>query len=133
VAARCLTPIPAVLPTRSLNRLLRADLVFIQNGMLQPWLDSVGLGDNTQVILTPRQQLKGPRITALVAMQCTHPSISNPNVQNGSMHAVWRLHGPPHLRPLYGMQPRTMQTTPATCCSLLLDVAAYLQVSMRAA
>ena len=27
----------------------RADLVFIQNGMLQPWLDSQGLGDNTQV------------------------------------------------------------------------------------
>ncbi len=27
----------------------RADLVFIQNGMLQPWLDSRGLGDNTQV------------------------------------------------------------------------------------
>lgn len=26
-----------------------ADLVFIQNGMLQPWLDSRGLGDNTQV------------------------------------------------------------------------------------
>ena len=26
-----------------------ADLVFIQNGMLQPWLDSQGLGDNTQV------------------------------------------------------------------------------------
>jgi hypothetical protein len=27
----------------------RADLVFIQNGMLQPWLDEKGLGDNTQV------------------------------------------------------------------------------------
>ena len=26
----------------------RDDLVFIQNGMLQPWLDSQGLGDNTQ-------------------------------------------------------------------------------------
>ena len=26
-----------------------ADLVFIQNGMLQPWLDERGLGDNTQV------------------------------------------------------------------------------------
>jgi hypothetical protein len=25
------------------------DLVFLQNGMLQPWLDSRGLGDNTQV------------------------------------------------------------------------------------
>lgn len=25
-----------------------ADLVFIQNGMLQPWLDSKGLGENTQ-------------------------------------------------------------------------------------
>ena len=28
-----------------------ADLVFIQNGMLQPWLDEKGLGDNTQVRL----------------------------------------------------------------------------------
>lgn len=27
---------------------LPADLVFIQNGMLQPWLDEAGLGDNTQ-------------------------------------------------------------------------------------
>ena len=26
-----------------------ADLVFIQNGMLQPWLDARGLGSNTQV------------------------------------------------------------------------------------
>lgn len=26
-----------------------ADLVFIQNGMLQPWLDARGLGNNTQV------------------------------------------------------------------------------------
>jgi hypothetical protein len=26
-----------------------ADLVFLQNGMLQPWLDAKGLGDNTQV------------------------------------------------------------------------------------
>ena len=26
-----------------------ADLVFIQNGMLQPWLDQEGLGDTTQV------------------------------------------------------------------------------------
>ena len=26
-----------------------ADLVFIQNGMLQPWLDEKGLGDTTQV------------------------------------------------------------------------------------
>lgn len=25
------------------------DLVFIQNGMLQPWLDANGLGENTQV------------------------------------------------------------------------------------
>ncbi|CAG9466041.1 unnamed protein product [Pedinophyceae sp. YPF-701] len=29
----------------------RKDLVFIQNGMLQPWLDSRGLGDNTQVLV----------------------------------------------------------------------------------
>lgn len=27
----------------------REDLVFLQNGMLQPWLDTQGLGDNTQV------------------------------------------------------------------------------------
>ena len=27
----------------------RADLVFIQNGMLQPWLDERGLGEATQV------------------------------------------------------------------------------------
>jgi ketopantoate reductase len=29
----------------------REDLVFIQNGMLQPWLDERGLGDNTQVLV----------------------------------------------------------------------------------
>uniref|UniRef100_A0A061SA93 Uncharacterized protein n=1 Tax=Tetraselmis sp. GSL018 TaxID=582737 RepID=A0A061SA93_9CHLO len=29
----------------------REDLVFIQNGMLQPWLDSTGLGSNTQVLV----------------------------------------------------------------------------------
>jgi hypothetical protein len=29
----------------------REDLVFIQNGMLQPWLDAKGLGDNTQVLV----------------------------------------------------------------------------------
>lgn len=29
----------------------RNDLVFIQNGMLQPWLDARGLGDNTQVLV----------------------------------------------------------------------------------
>lgn len=29
----------------------RRDLVFIQNGMLQPWLDAKGLGDNTQVLV----------------------------------------------------------------------------------
>lgn len=29
----------------------RKDLVFIQNGMLQPWLDAKGLGDNTQVLV----------------------------------------------------------------------------------
>ena len=27
----------------------REDLVFLQNGMLQPWLDAQGIGDNTQV------------------------------------------------------------------------------------
>ena len=29
----------------------RSDLVFIQNGMLQPWLDAKGLGQNTQVLV----------------------------------------------------------------------------------
>ena len=29
----------------------RQDLVFIQNGMLQPWLDERGLGDNTQALI----------------------------------------------------------------------------------
>lgn len=29
----------------------RKDLVFIQNGMLQPWLDARGLGENTQVLV----------------------------------------------------------------------------------
>lgn len=29
----------------------KSDLVFIQNGMLQPWLDAKGLGDNTQVLV----------------------------------------------------------------------------------
>lgn len=29
----------------------REDLIFIQNGMLQPWLDEKGLGDNTQVLV----------------------------------------------------------------------------------
>eukprot|EP00775_Hariotina_reticulata_P010117 gene10117-10275_t len=29
----------------------RKDLVFLQNGMLQPWLDSKNLGDNTQVLV----------------------------------------------------------------------------------
>ena len=28
-----------------------ADLVFIQNGMLQPWLEERGLGANTQVLV----------------------------------------------------------------------------------
>ncbi|KAI8108034.1 hypothetical protein M9434_006065 [Picochlorum sp. BPE23] len=29
----------------------REDLVFIQNGMLQPWLETKGLGENTQVLV----------------------------------------------------------------------------------
>jgi len=29
----------------------RADLVFLQNGMLQPWLDARGLGENTQALI----------------------------------------------------------------------------------
>lgn len=29
----------------------RGDLVFIQNGMLQPWLETKGLGENTQVLV----------------------------------------------------------------------------------
>lgn len=37
--------VEAMPPTR------RGDLVFIQNGHLQPWLDGVGLGDATQVLV----------------------------------------------------------------------------------
>ena len=37
-----LNPKPRCCPTS-------LDLVFIQNGMLQPWLDAKGLGANTQV------------------------------------------------------------------------------------
>lgn len=29
----------------------RGDLVFLQNGMLQPWLDAQSLGDNTQALI----------------------------------------------------------------------------------
>lgn len=32
-------------------QLYPADLVFLQNGMLQPWLDSKGLSDSTQVLV----------------------------------------------------------------------------------
>lgn len=37
--------VPAVHPSR------RRDLVFVQNGMVQPWLRARGLGDNTQGVL----------------------------------------------------------------------------------
>lgn len=40
----------------------RGDLVFTQNGMLQPWLDARGLGDNTQVSRVawwPGQAIRG--------------------------------------------------------------------------
>jgi hypothetical protein len=40
------------------------DLVFLQNGMLQPWLDSRGLGDNTQV---------GAKCTACSSLQLVQP------------------------------------------------------------
>eukprot|EP00208_Stichococcus_sp_RCC1054_P003526 CAMPEP_0206148900 /NCGR_PEP_ID=MMETSP1473-20131121/37492_1 /ASSEMBLY_ACC=CAM_ASM_001109 /TAXON_ID=1461547 /ORGANISM="Stichococcus sp, Strain RCC1054" /LENGTH=389 /DNA_ID=CAMNT_0053546333 /DNA_START=329 /DNA_END=1499 /DNA_ORIENTATION=+ len=37
----------------------REDLVFIQNGMLQPWLDERGLGNNTQVLVYFAVAVKG--------------------------------------------------------------------------
>ncbi|KAG1662010.1 hypothetical protein FOA52_009499 [Chlamydomonas sp. UWO 241] len=41
----------------------KSDLVFIQNGMLQPWLDKVGLGDNTQVLVYFAVAKKGEKPT----------------------------------------------------------------------
>jgi ketopantoate reductase len=41
----------------------RKDLVFIQNGMLQNWLDSRGLGDNTQVLVFFAVAKKGEKPT----------------------------------------------------------------------
>lgn len=41
----------------------RKDLVFIQNGMLQPWLDARGLGDNTQVLVFFAVAKKGEKPT----------------------------------------------------------------------
>ncbi len=37
--------------------------MFIQNGMLQPWLDAVGLGDNTQVLVYFAVAKKGEKPT----------------------------------------------------------------------
>lgn len=53
-----------------------ADLVFIQNGMLQPWLDARGLGNNTQVQQSHQQFacMHTPPIsltTHAVALHCT--------------------------------------------------------------
>jgi len=45
-----------------------ADLVFIQNGMLQPFLDRRGLGDNTQVVAPPAPR-RAPLRSAQVALQ----------------------------------------------------------------
>lgn len=36
----------------------KGDLVFLQNGMLQPFLDARGLGDNTQVSSLPHSRLR---------------------------------------------------------------------------
>ena len=45
-------PPPATHPPPATNLVcVRADLVFIQNGMLQPWLDARGLGSATQVLV----------------------------------------------------------------------------------
>jgi len=44
--ARTCVPLPHV---QSPDHCAYADLVFIQNGMLQSWLDEKGLSDNTQV------------------------------------------------------------------------------------
>ncbi|GIL78784.1 hypothetical protein Vretimale_256 [Volvox reticuliferus] len=41
----------------------RSDLVFIQNGMLQPWLDKQGLGENTQVLVYFAVAKKGDKPT----------------------------------------------------------------------
>lgn len=41
----------------------RGDLVFIQNGMLQPWLDARGLGENTQVLVYFAVAKKGDKPT----------------------------------------------------------------------
>ncbi|KXZ51723.1 hypothetical protein GPECTOR_11g170 [Gonium pectorale] len=41
----------------------RQDLVFIQNGMLQPWLDARGLGENTQVLVYFAVAKKGDKPT----------------------------------------------------------------------
>ncbi|PNW77422.1 hypothetical protein CHLRE_10g435850v5 [Chlamydomonas reinhardtii] len=41
----------------------RKDLVFIQNGMLQPWLDARGLGGNTQVLVYFAVAKKGDKPT----------------------------------------------------------------------
>ena len=47
-AAGARQPLRATRPLPLPPPIPRADLVFLQNGMLQPWLDSRGLGDNTQ-------------------------------------------------------------------------------------
>ncbi|GLC34052.1 hypothetical protein PLESTB_000832100 [Pleodorina starrii] len=41
----------------------RSDLVFIQNGMLQPWLDERGMGENTQVLVYFAVAKKGDKPT----------------------------------------------------------------------
>lgn len=58
-----------LLTTFVLSWLLCADLVFIQNGMLQPWLDARGLGDNTQV--NKQQAAFVPHLNAQVLLLCT--------------------------------------------------------------
>lgn len=42
-----------------------ADLVFIQNGMLQPWLDEKGLGDNTQACASSQLPVEPVSFTGL--------------------------------------------------------------------
>mmetsp|Transcript_2207 Transcript_2207/g.3640 ORF Transcript_2207/g.3640 Transcript_2207/m.3640 type:complete len:300 (+) Transcript_2207:3-902(+) len=52
--------LPAVVEATPPQR--RKDLVFLQNGMLQPWLDSQGLGDNTQVLVFFAVAAKGDKV-----------------------------------------------------------------------
>ncbi|CAL8464443.1 g3978 [Coccomyxa elongata] len=59
----------------------RKDLVFIQNGMLQPWLDKKGLGDNTQVL-----------VYFAVAKKGEAPVDGKTDLNPEGLTAAWGLH-----------------------------------------